>query len=68
MVAMARVLLMAIIGNFILGALIGTLVPVGLDAIDRDPAVGSGVIVTATTDILGFLQFLGFAGLLLGLL
>jgi magnesium transporter len=60
--------LLAIIGTFILGALIGTLVPVVLEAIDRDPAVGSGVIVTATTDILGFLQFLGFAGLLLGLL
>ena len=65
---LALAVLMAIIGNFILGALIGTLVPVVLDAIDRDPAVGSGVIVTATTDILGFLQFLGFAGLLLGLL
>jgi len=59
---------LAIIANFMLGALIGIIVPFLFQAVDRDPAVGSGVIVTATTDILGFLQFLFLAGLLLGLL
>ena len=59
---------LAIIVNFLLGAAIGILVPFVFQAFDRDPAVGSGVIVTATTDILGFLQFLLLAGLLLGLL
>ena len=59
---------LAIIVNFLLGALIGIVVPFVFQAFDRDPAVGSGVIVTATTDILGFLQFLFLASFLLGLL
>ncbi|MBR59486.1 MAG: magnesium transporter [Myxococcales bacterium] len=61
-------ILLAMIGNFVLGAIIGTVIPVLFEALDRDPAVGSGVLVTAVTDILGFLQFLLLAGLLLGLL
>jgi len=55
---LAITVFLAMIGNFIIGSLVGTIVPIAFDSLDRDPAVGSGVIVTAATDILGFLQFL----------
>lgn len=66
-VRLAIAIVGAMVGNFLLGAVVGTMVPVLFEALDRDPAVGSGVIVTATTDVLGFLQFLLLAALLLGL-
>jgi len=39
----------------------------GAGAIDVDPAVSSGPFVTTTTDIVGFLAFLGIATLWFGL-
>jgi magnesium transporter len=41
----------------------GVVVPIILRHFNRDPAVGSGVIVTVVTDIFGFFSFLGLATL-----
>jgi len=51
--------------NLTAAALAGVLVPLTLHRMGRDPAVSSPVFVTATTDIVGFLSFLGLASLLL---
>ncbi len=51
--------------NLTAAALAGVLVPLTLSRLGRDPAVSSPVFVTATTDIVGFLSFLGLASLLL---
>ena len=42
----------------------GAAVPVVLRALKLDPAVGSAVLVTTLTDVLGFLMLLGLAALL----
>lgn len=43
----------------------GALIPILLKQMGRDPAVGSGVIVTVLVDIFGFFSFLGLATLAL---
>lgn len=58
------VMMLAIILNLLLGALVGVLVPLTLDRMGRDPAMGSSVLLTFTTDSMGFLFFLGLATLL----
>jgi magnesium transporter len=56
---------LAMILNFIIAALAGVLVPLGLKAVKIDPALASAAFVTALTDTMGFLFFLGIATLLL---
>ena len=51
--------------NLLVAALVGIFVPLGLQKIGRDPAFGSGVLLTATTDSMGFFIFLGLATLFL---
>jgi magnesium transporter len=51
--------------NFVVGALAGVLVPLGLQAAKIDPALASAAFVTALTDTLGFLFFLGIATILM---
>ncbi|HKZ82912.1 MAG TPA: magnesium transporter [Anaerolineae bacterium] len=51
----------AMIGNMIVACLAGAAVPVVLKRLKIDPALGSGVIVTAITDATGFALFLGLA-------
>lgn len=55
------VLTVALILNMAVGGLVGVAVPMGLKAFRVDPALASGIFVTAFTDILGFLFFLGLA-------
>lgn len=55
----------AILLNLLLGALVGTLMPLTLQKLGRDPAVGSGVMLTAITDSGGFFIFLGLATIFL---
>lgn len=64
------VLLSVVIGsavmiNLCVAALAGTLAPLALDRLGRDPAVASPVFVTWMTDTIGFLAFLGLAALIL---
>lgn len=47
--------------NLVVASLAGLLVPLGLDRVGLDPAVSSGVFVSAMTDIVGFFALLGLA-------
>jgi magnesium transporter len=49
--------------NLLVGALIGMLVPLLLQRRGRDPALGASVLLTFTTDSMGFFLFLGLASL-----
>jgi magnesium transporter len=51
----------AMIINLFVAATAGTLVPLGLRAVNVDPALASSVVVTTVTDVLGFATFLGLA-------
>jgi magnesium transporter len=55
----------AMVLNFLVAALAGVLVPLGLKVMRVDPALASAAFVTAVTDTLGFLFFLGIATLLM---
>ena len=59
------VMMSAITLNLLLAALIGITVPLFLDRLDRDPAMGSSVVLTFATDSMGFFIFLGLASLFL---
>jgi magnesium transporter len=53
----------AMLLNQIIGALSGVVVPFGLKWFKVDPALASSILVTALTDTIGFLVFLGMATL-----
>lgn len=55
----------ALMFNMLWSGLAGTLFPVILDKLGFDPAVGSGPLLTTTTDVLGFSVFLGLATIFL---
>ncbi|NOT44074.1 MAG: magnesium transporter [Acidobacteria bacterium] len=55
------VLCAAMIINMFVAATAGTLVPLGLRAVNVDPALASSVFITTMTDVFGFLSFLGLA-------
>ena len=56
-------MMLAILLNLLIGALIGILVPLVLERLGRDPAIGSSVLLTFSTDSMGFFIFLGLATL-----
>ena len=49
----------------LVAAVMGTLLPLTMHRLGRDPAVGSSVLITAITDSMGFFIFLGLATLFL---
>jgi magnesium transporter len=51
----------AMLLNLLVGALVGILVPMAMQKLGRDPAIGSSVLLTFTTDSMGFFIFLGLA-------
>lgn len=51
--------------NLLTAGFFGSVVPLLLKKMNVDPAVGSTVILTTVTDIVGFLSFLGLATLIL---
>jgi len=53
----------AMIVNLVAAALAGILIPLGLNELDLDPAIASGVFVTTVTDVVGFFAFLGLAAM-----
>ena len=59
------VLFLAMIGNMVVAGLAGASTPLALRLLRLDPALGSAVIVTTITDIVGFLLFLGIAAALI---
>ena len=56
---------LAMILNLVVGAMIGLAVPLMLERMGRDPAIGSSVLLTFTTDSMGFFIFLGLATIFL---
>jgi magnesium transporter len=55
------VLCAAMVINMFVAATAGTLVPLGLRAVNVDPALASSVFITTLTDVVGFFSFLGLA-------
>jgi magnesium transporter len=60
-VALGFVLLAAVFLNLLVGVAVGLLVPIAMVRLGRDPAMGSSVLLTFTTDSMGFFIFLGLA-------
>lgn len=60
-VPLGLVMATAVLLNLIVSALIGTAVPLLLQRAGRDPAQGSSVLLTFTTDGMGFFIFLALA-------
>lgn len=56
-------MMLAMTLNLLIGAVIGMAVPFALQRLGRDPAMGSSVLLTFSTDSLGFFIFLGLATL-----
>ncbi|KQN54918.1 magnesium transporter [Erwinia sp. Leaf53] len=63
--ALGGVMMLAMVLNLLLAALMGVLIPLLMTKMNRDPAVGSSVLITALTDTGGFFIFLGLATLFL---
>lgn len=64
-IGIGLVMVVAMTLNLLLASVLGVAIPVVLDKLNRDPALGSSVLITAVTDSGGFLIFLGLASLLL---
>lgn len=56
---------LAMIFNLLIAGVFGALIPLFLKHINVDPAVGSTVLLTTATDVLGFFSFLGLATIIL---
>jgi len=59
------VMMAAMTLNLLLAAFMGVMIPLMMNRIGRDPAVGSSVLITAVTDSGGFFIFLGLATIFL---
>jgi magnesium transporter len=59
------VLGLALVGNLIIAAIVGTLIPLLLKYLNQDPALASSVLVTSATDAIGFLIYLSLASIFL---
>jgi magnesium transporter len=62
---LTMVLAVAMLLNLLIASAVGMLVPYALHRLGRDPALGSSILLTATTDSMGFFIFLGLASLVL---
>lgn len=63
--ALGGIMALAMLLNMIVAALAGIFIPLAMERMNRDPALGSSVLLTATTDSMGFFIFLGLATLFL---
>lgn len=59
------VLGVAMVTNLVIASFFGTLVPVLMSKLGKDPASSATIFITTATDVLGFLAFLGLASILL---
>jgi len=59
------VIFSSMIITMLCAGLFGSLIPLVLKKLDIDPAVGSSVVLTTVTDVVGFFSFLGLAKLIL---
>lgn len=63
--ALGGVMALAMLLNLLVAALAGIFIPMALEKMNRDPAIGSSVLLTFITDSMGFFIFLGLATVLL---
>lgn len=61
----AIVLGLAMIINLLVAGLFGTLIPLIMTKLKKDPATSATVFITTATDVLGFVAFLGLGTLIL---
>ncbi|WP_420549474.1 magnesium transporter [Curvivirga sp.] len=59
--ALGLVIASAMIINMLAAGMAGTLIPIGLEKVGKDPAIASTVFLTTITDVVGFLSFLGLS-------
>jgi len=59
------VIALSMIINLLSAGFFGAVIPLGLKKLGVDPAIGSTVILTTVTDIVGFFSFLGLASIML---
>ncbi|MDO2949157.1 magnesium transporter [Aeromonas simiae] len=59
--ALGAVMTLAMMLNLLVAALMGVIIPMAMNRLGRDPALGSSVMITAITDTGGFFIFLGLA-------
>ncbi|MDO4776841.1 MAG: magnesium transporter [Cardiobacteriaceae bacterium] len=64
-VTLGLVMALAMLLNQLLAAIMAVSIPVIMQRLGRDPALGSSVLITACTDSGGFFIFLGLASLML---
>ena len=64
-VPLGVVMTSAMLLNLIVGAVVGMAIPLTMQKLGRDPAIGSSVMITAITDSGGFFIFLGLATIFL---
>jgi magnesium transporter len=62
---LALVLALAMVINLIVAAIFGTVVPLIMKRLGKDPASSATIFITTGTDVLGFMAFLGLATLIL---
>jgi len=58
---MGLVVFLAMFGNLMLAGFAGSFIPIMLERIGVDPAVASSILITAFTDIIGYLLLFGLA-------
>jgi len=59
------VIALSMVINLLSAGLFGAMVPLLLKKMEVDPAIGSTVVLTTVTDVVGFFSFLGLATLIL---
>ncbi len=64
-IKLALVITIAMIANLMIAGLFGTMVPLIMQKLGKDPASSATIFITTATDVFGFLSFLGLATLLL---
>lgn len=64
-VKVAIVLALAMVMNMLVAGFFGTLVPLFMSKLGKDPAASATIFITTATDVLGFLTFLGLATIIL---
>jgi magnesium transporter len=66
--ALSIVISIAMVFSMTLAAVCGSVIPIVLTALGRDPATASSILLTTVTDTVGFFSFLGLATLALNAL
>ena len=56
---------LSMIINLLMAGFFGAMIPLALKWLNIDPAIGSTVILTTVTDVVGFFSFLGLAKIIL---